>query len=153
MNLEKGIGDININRVLVLPEDVCVCVLSPCLTLCHPVDCGPLGSSVHGILQARIMEWVAISSSKGFSLPRDQTHISCVSCIGRWILHYCTTWEVVKTIRNGLCGNYHEINYTTELLHLCLSPPLSHYIKNISKKLWEWCCIKIHGVHSATAII
>ena len=99
------------------------------------------------------MEWVAISSSKGFSLPRDQTHISCVSCIGRWILHYCTTWEVVKTIRNGLCGNYHEINYTTELLHLCLSPPLSHYIKNISKKLWEWCCIKIHGVHSATAII
>ena len=99
------------------------------------------------------MEWVAISSSKGFSLPRDRTHISCVSCIGRWILHYCTTWEVVRTIRNRLCGNYQEINYTTELLHLCLSPLLSHYIKNIAKKLWEWCCVKIHGVHSATAII
>ena len=38
-----------------------------CLTLCNPVDCSPLGSSVHGILQARILEWVAISSSRGSS--------------------------------------------------------------------------------------
>ena len=38
-----------------------------CLTLCNPMDCSPLGSSVHGILQARILEWVAISSSRGSS--------------------------------------------------------------------------------------
>ena len=51
-----------------------------CPTLCYPVDCSPPGSSVHGISQARILEWVAISSSRGSSWPRDQTHDSCVSC-------------------------------------------------------------------------
>ena len=48
--------------------------------LCNPMDCSPSGSSVHGIFQARILEWVAISFSRGSSWPRDQTHISCVSC-------------------------------------------------------------------------
>ena len=42
-----------------------------CLTVCDPMDCSPLGSSVHGILQARILEWVAIPSSRGSSQPRD----------------------------------------------------------------------------------
>ena len=46
-----------------------------------PIDHSLLGSSVHGIFQARILEWVAISSSRGSSQPRDQIHISCVSCI------------------------------------------------------------------------
>ena len=44
--------------------------------LCKPMDCSPPGSSVHGIPQARILEWVAISFSKGSSQPRDQTHVS-----------------------------------------------------------------------------
>ena len=48
------------------------------------MDCSPPGSSVHGIFQARILEWVAISFSRGSSRPRDGT---CVSCIGRWILY------------------------------------------------------------------
>ena len=47
------------------------------------MDSSPPGSSVHGILQARILEWVAISSSKGSSQPRDQTHVSCGFCIAR----------------------------------------------------------------------
>ena len=47
-----------------------VCAQS-CLTLCDPMDCSPLGSSVHGSLQARILEWVAISYSRRFSRPRD----------------------------------------------------------------------------------
>ena len=50
---------------------------------CKPTDCSPRGSSVHEISQARILKWVVISSSRGFSWPRDQTHISCVSCPGR----------------------------------------------------------------------
>ena len=45
---------------------------------CSPMDWGQLGSSVHGILQARIVKWVAISFSKGSSLPRDWTRVSCV---------------------------------------------------------------------------
>ena len=47
-----------------------------CLTLCDPVDCNLPGSSVHGILQARIVEWVAISFSRGSSRPRDWTRVS-----------------------------------------------------------------------------
>ena len=58
------------------------------LTLCDPVDCSPPGFSVYEIIQARILEWVAISSSKRSSRPRDQAHISYVSCIGRRVLYH-----------------------------------------------------------------
>ena len=54
-------------------------VTQSCLTLCDPVDCNPPGSSVHGILQARILEWVAISFSRGSSRPGDQTQVSCTA--------------------------------------------------------------------------
>ena len=50
-----------------------------CPTLCNPIDCNPPGPSVHGILQARIMEWVAISFSRGSSQPWDQTWVSCIA--------------------------------------------------------------------------
>ena len=49
----------------------CVLASPLCLTLCEPIDCNPLGSSVHGILQARILEWVAMTSSRDSSQPRD----------------------------------------------------------------------------------
>ena len=64
--------------------------LQSCLTLCTPMDCSPPDSSVHGILQARILEWVALPSSRGSSRPRDWISISYVSCIGRQVLyHWC----------------------------------------------------------------
>ena len=69
----------------------CYFVAQLCLTLCDPKDCSPPGSSVHGILQARTLEWVAISFSRGSSQPRDQAYISC---IGRWFLYRWVTWEV-----------------------------------------------------------
>ena len=50
-----------------------------CLNLCDSMDCSPPGFSVHGILQARIVEWVAIPSSRGSSQPRDQTQVSCIA--------------------------------------------------------------------------
>ena len=62
-------------------------------TLCDPMDCSPPGSSVHGIFQARILRWVAISFSRELSWPRDQIHISCVSCIGRESLFHRASWE------------------------------------------------------------
>ena len=65
-------------------EKACMHVLSP--TLCNPLDCGPSGSSVHGILHARILGQVATASSRGFSWPRHGTNVSYVSCTGRWIL-------------------------------------------------------------------
>ena len=56
-----------------------VLVAQSCLTLCDLMDDSPLGSSVYGILQARILEWVAISFSRGSSQPTDQTWVSCIA--------------------------------------------------------------------------
>ena len=57
-------------------------------TLCDPMDCTPPGSSVHGILQARILEWVAMPSFRGSSQSRGWTHVYYVSCIGRHVLYH-----------------------------------------------------------------
>ena len=54
-------------------------VAQSCLTLCDPMDCSLAGSSVHGIFQARVLEWIAISFSRGSSQPRDQTQVSCIA--------------------------------------------------------------------------
>ena len=56
-------------------------VAQSCSTLCDPMDCSPPGSSIHGILQARILEWIAISFSWGSSQPRDLTQVSRVAGI------------------------------------------------------------------------
>ena len=65
--------------------DMCMCVFvvhlvaQSCPTLCDPIDCSTTGSSVHGILQARILEWAAMPFSRGSSQPRDQTQGSCLA--------------------------------------------------------------------------
>ena len=64
------------------------------LTLCDPMDCSLPGFSGRGIFQARILEWVAISSSKGSSPPRIEPHVSCVSCIG-------ASWEAPRVCLYG----------------------------------------------------
>ena len=56
--------------------------------LCDTMDCRLPGSSDHGILQARILEWVVMPSSRGCSRPRDQTHFAYISCIGRRLLYH-----------------------------------------------------------------
>ena len=58
-----------------------------------PMDRSPPGSSIHGILQARILEWVAMPSSRGSSLPRDQTYNYYAFCIGRRVLYHRATWK------------------------------------------------------------
>ena len=65
---------------------VLVLVAQSCPTLCKPVDCSPQSFSVHGILQARILEWVAISFSRRSSRPRDRTWVSCIAggCFTFW---------------------------------------------------------------------
>ena len=69
------------------PLIVCVCAQS-CATLCDPMDYSLPGSSVHGILQARVLEWVAIPFSRGSSQPRDGTHISWVPLHLLHLLHW-----------------------------------------------------------------
>ena len=75
---------------------VCLCakLFQSCLTLCNPRDLSPPNSSVHGIFLARILEWVALPSSRASSQPRDQTCVSYVSCIGRWVLYH---WDHLES--------------------------------------------------------
>ena len=78
---------ISINQQLCI---ICTCMHAQLLqlgqTLCNPMHCSLSGFSVHGFLQTRILEWVAMPSSRGSSQPRVGTHVSCVSCIaGRFL--------------------------------------------------------------------
>ena len=73
------------SRFYLLP--VQVHVLSR-VRLCDPMDCSPPSSSVHGVLQARILERVAIPFSRGSSRSSDWTQVSCMSCVGRQILYH-----------------------------------------------------------------
>ena len=67
---------------------VCASVVQLCPTLCDPTDCSPPRSSIHGILQARLLEWVAMLSSRGSSRPRNWTRVFHVSCISRQVLYH-----------------------------------------------------------------
>ena len=83
----------------ILPPDpfwAMLCCAQLCLTLCDPMDCSLPGSSFHGIFQARILEWIAISFSRGSSQPRDQTWVSSFSCIGRQVLYHWATCEALS---------------------------------------------------------
>ena len=64
--------------------------LQPCLTLCNPMDCGLPGSSVHEILQARTLEWIAMPSSRDLTTPGDQNLVSRISCIAGGLYHSAT---------------------------------------------------------------
>ena len=74
-------------------------VTQSCLTLWDPMDCSPPGPSVHGS-QAKILQWVITSYSRGSPPLRDQTHVSCIFCIGRQILYHWVTWEACMGTEN-----------------------------------------------------
>ena len=87
------------------PTTICVAFIlyymQACLWLshvqlfCNPTDCSSPGSPVRGILWARMLERVAMPSSRGSSWPRDQTCFFYISCIGRQTLYHCTIWEAL----------------------------------------------------------
>ena len=110
-----------------------------CLTLCDPMDYSLPISSVLGIFQARILEWVAISCSRGSSPPRDQTHVSCIGrqipyhCAGihignvsgfhfRWILNEVKSRDTLKTlcVWNPRFGGILSLSFTVVLFSLNL---------------------------------
>ena len=76
-----------------------VLVSQLCLTLCDPMDHSPPGSSVHGILQARILEWVAISFSGTSSQPRDRTWVSCIAS------RFFTIWAIREAQTQSLIAD------------------------------------------------
>ena len=82
-----------------------------CPTLCDPMDCSLPSSSIHGILQARILEWVAISFSRGSSRPRDRTQVSHIA--GRRFNLWATRKPISLYMWN-LKNNRNEYIYKTE---------------------------------------
>ena len=96
-------------------SNVCAKSLQSYPTLCNPMDCSPPDFSVHGILQARILEWVSMSSSRVSSWPRDWIGVSYVSYIVTWVLYqYChlrrqkKSWDrVIILVENSLNKEAH----------------------------------------------
>ena len=68
-----------------------MCVWLSHVWLCGPMDCSPPGSSVHGLFQARVLEWVDLSFSRGSSQPKDWTRVSCTAC------RFFTIWATGET--------------------------------------------------------
>ena len=86
----------------------CVLVTQLCLTLCNRIDCSLPGSSAHGILQARILEWVSMSFSRKSSQPRDWTWVSCIA--GRFF--------IIWAIKEALSNRYIVWSHCNFILHL-----------------------------------
>ena len=105
-----------------------VLVAQSCLTLCDPMHYSPPGSSVHGILQARILEWIAMPFSKKSSQPRDWTWVSCVTG------GFFTVW-VIREAQSQTCTHTKKKTHSHCMMICCWSDPLqlseswqSHYI-------------------------
>ena len=103
------------------------CVCDNSLQLCDPKDCGPPGSSVHGILQARTLEWLAMPSCRGSSQPRDRTRISHVSSLAGWFFSPGATREAPAPSAHTFFNVFQHLG-TTLMQPLPRSPgdPPSH---------------------------
>ena len=102
-----------------------------CLTLHDPVDCSLPDSSLHGIPRARILEWVAISFSRGSSRPKDQTHIFC---IGKKVYYHWTTRETLfECCLKQLCSQKE-----THKLHWALVVQVPELKLIWTKPLWSY---------------
>ena len=86
----------------------CVLLAQSCPMLCDPLDCSPPGSSVHEIFQARILEWVAISFSRGSSLPRDRK-VSCTA--GRFFTDRATREALWSVYQSDVCKSHDIVTF------------------------------------------
>ena len=131
-----------------LPYTECMLTCFSHVQFCHPMDCSPPVSSVHEILQARILEWVAVPSSRGPSPSRDRIRVSYVSCTDRQVFSSSTTREAHNELllshkkgRNWVrvsdagepraChAEWSRSERKTQILHFNV------YIQNLEK--WDW---------------
>ena len=127
--------------LIVLHEYMCV-LAQLCLTLCDPMYCRPTDSSVHGICQERILQWVAITEVRS-SWCRNQIQISCISALACRFFSNCAIWEmappckIIKTFSHAS----HFLNYFYHY-HIPMSP-LSFrsdflYMQNTSWEMLGW---------------
>ena len=122
---------------------ICCCLITKSSPIhCGPMDCRPLGSSVHGVPQARILEWVAISFSGGSSSPRDQT---LISCIGRRILYQRATWEAKEYV---YVYEYVSVQSSRSVMSNSLRPHgLQHARSSCPSPFPELTQTHVHWVH------
>ena len=115
--------------------------LQLCPVLCSPMDCNPPGSSIHGILQARILEWVAMPSSRGFSPSRDRSWAFYVSCIDRCVLdHWCCLRSPYSLADHDYFSyKFHSLNFLILTISLKYS-----FIKYIYGSSETQLCIEIN---------
>ena len=104
------------------------------------MDCNLPGSSVRGIFQVRILKWVAMPSSRESSQPKGQTHVSCYSCLGRWILYHCSTWEA---------RSLELIYFVYMTLHICrTATPLFPYPQPLLTTILLFLKLHIYMIYS-----
>ena len=121
----------------------CACsVFQSCPTFCDPTDCSLLGSSARGVVQRRILEWVAVSSSRGSFLHKDRTGISCISCIDRQILCCWATGEEALLLALGI------LDFTAiiwKLIHILVSLRKFLYLYLAKKIRWVKYCYWLYS--------
>ena len=113
-----------------------------CMTFCEPMDCNLPGSSVHGILQARVLEWVATSFSRGSSQPRDQTRVSCIAgrCFTVWAIREAYLNQLIQQIFiKHLLWAWNSVGTEDTAVNKPKSPPSrdSHW------NGWKRCIVKL----------
>ena len=118
-------------------------VAQSCPTLCDPMDCSLPGSSVHGIFQTRVLQWVAISFSRGSSQPRDQTRLSCIA--GRGFYHLSRQGSLKETVEERNCCYICKLGSPTGLVIpeptiLRLSLFINERAHMRKKKIFLECC-------------
>ena len=112
-------------------------VTQSCLTLCDPMDCSPPGSSAHGILQARILEWVAIPLSRGSSWPRNWTQVSHI--VGKFF----TVWATGRNhILIRMLNRFSHVWLFATLWTVAHQAPQS---MGFSRQYWSGCHFLLHG--------
>ena len=127
----------------------CCLVTNLCPTLCNY---SLPGSSVHGILQTKILEWLAISSSRGSSRPRDRTWVSCVSCIGqRTSYHWATREAHIYVIPQDKFLNLNLVNQKKNFLLYCFN--FHFFIYLCWAALGLRCCLRAFSRHSEWGLL
>ena len=125
-----------------MTNQVCGCLVAQsCQTLCSPIDGSPLDSSVHGVLQARILGWISVSFSRGSSLPKDQTWVSCIA--GRfftiWVTREAHVYIYTHThthTHKYIHKNIHMHIYTHIYIFFFIFPSIMVYCRILNMVPW-----------------
>ena len=109
-------------------------VTQSCPNLCYPMYCSPPGSCVHGILQARILDWIAMPCSRGSSQSKDQIHVSSVRSLSR-VQHFVTPWTIAHQASLSITNSWGllklmPIKLVMSCNHLILCHPFSSCLQS-----------------------